>query len=81
MSLGSGPEPSAPTSTMSWRISEQTGTTFFSISTERPPNLGYAPMSRGTYPVGSYRPLPGANSTVPAPVMGQNYRGPNGFLP
>ncbi len=28
-----------------------------------------------------YRPLPGANSTVPAPVMGQNYRGPNGFLP
>jgi hypothetical protein len=48
------------------------------------PNLGYEPMSYGTYPAGNYRPLPVANYTVPAPLMGQNYRGPNGiggFLP
>jgi hypothetical protein len=45
------------------------------------PNLGYAPMSYGTYLGGNYRPLPGANYTGPAPVMGQNYRGPIGFLP
>jgi len=45
------------------------------------PNLGYAPMSYGTYPNGNYRPLPGANYTVPAPLAGQNYHGWNGFLP
>jgi hypothetical protein len=45
------------------------------------PNLSYAPLSYGTYPTAIYRPLPGENYAVPAPVVGQNYRGSNGFLP